>query len=101
MKQNCYDMVIVIDPKLSENSIKDLILKIKNMISSVGGEILTEDNWGMKKLSHPIKKNREALYYFMKLKLDGTKIAELRYNLKVTDGILRTNIVKSFIEVIK
>jgi ribosomal protein S6 len=55
----------------------------------------------MKKISHPIKKNREALYYFMKLKLDGTKIAELRYNLKVTDGILRTNIVKSFIEVVK
>jgi len=101
MKQNCYDMVIILDPKISENNLKDLILKVKNMISSVGGEILTEDNWGIKKLSHPIRKNYQAFYYFMKIKLDGSKISELRYNIKVTEGILRSSIIKSFIEVVK
>ena len=101
MKQNCYALIVVLDPRMSENSVKDLILKVKNMISSVGGEILTEDNWGIKKVAHPIKKNREGLYYFMKIKIDGSKISELRYNLKVSDGILRASVIKSSIEVVK
>jgi small subunit ribosomal protein S6 len=101
MAQNCYDIVIIIDPKLTENNIKDLITKAKKVISSAGGEILTEDNWGIKRTFHPIKKNRDGFYYFLKAKIDGSKIKEIRYNLKVTEGILRATLVKSIIEVVK
>lgn len=102
MKTNCYDIVIIIDPKLSENALKDLINnKIKKLISSMGGEILTEDNWGIKKLSHPINKNKDGFYYFIKAKLKNDSIKEINYNLKITDGILRASIIRSMIEVVK
>lgn len=101
MKINCYDIVIILDPKQSETNIKDLIAKVKKIISSMGGEILTEDNWGIKKLSHPIKNNRDGIYYFMKVKMDGSKNTEIKHDIKVIDGILRMSIIKSMIEVVK
>ncbi|HOJ86482.1 MAG: 30S ribosomal protein S6 [Elusimicrobiales bacterium] len=101
MTVNCYDIVIILDPKLTENNVKDLITKSKKVISSAGGEILTEDNWGIRKISHPIKRNRDGFYYFMKAKLNGDKINEIKYNIKVMEGILRINLIKSLVEVVK
>ncbi|MGC8866979.1 MAG: 30S ribosomal protein S6 [Elusimicrobiales bacterium] len=102
MKANCYDIVIVFDPRLSENTLKDLLTnKVKNLISSMSGEILTEDSWGIRRLSHPINKNKDGFYYFIKAKLDVTKIKDINYNLKITDGILRVSIIKSAIGVVK
>lgn len=102
MKTSCYDIVIILDPKLSENTLKDLINnKVKKLISSAGGEILTEDNWGIKKLSHPINHNREGFYYFIKAKLKTETLKDINYNLKITEGILRASIIKSMIEVVK
>lgn len=101
MTVNCYDIVIVIDPKLTENNIKDLITKTKKVISSAGGEILTEDNWGIKKISHPIKRNRDGFYYFIKAKMNGEKIKEIKYNIKVIEGVLRITLMKSLVEVVK
>ncbi len=95
MNINSYDIVISIDPKLTDNSSKELLSRIKKIISSAGGEILTEDSWGIRKLAHPIKKNKEAFFYFFKVKIDGSKIKDLRYELKITEGILRATIVKS------
>lgn len=102
MKATCYDIVIILDPKLSEAALKDLLnTKVRKLISSMGGEILTEDNWGIKKLSHPIKHNREGFYYFIKARLKPENLKEINYNLKITEGILRASIIKSMIEVVK
>lgn len=102
MKVNCYDIVVVVDPTLSENAWKDLISnKVKKLISSMGGEVLTEDNWGIKKFAHPIKKHNEGLYYFIKAKLPGNTVKDITYNLKITEGILRISIIKSLLEVAK
>lgn len=101
MKINCYDIVVILDPKQSESNIKDLLTRVKKVISSMGGEILTEDNWGIKKFSHPIKNNKDGIYHFMKVKMDGSKNAELKHDIKVINGILRVSIIKSMIEVVK
>ena len=102
MKTSCYDIVVIVDPKLSENTLKDLINnKVKKLISSMGGEILTEDNWGIKRLSHPIKKKPDGFYYFIKAKIKPDAIKELNYSLKITEGVLRVSIIKSLIEVVK
>ncbi|NLH40094.1 MAG: 30S ribosomal protein S6 [Elusimicrobia bacterium] len=101
MTVKSYDIVIVLDPRLTENNLKDLITKSKKVISSMGGEILTEDNWGLKKLAHPIKNNRDGFYYFIKSRLDVEKIDEIKYNIRVMEGILRISIIKSNVEVVK
>lgn len=96
-----YDLVVIFESKLSENALKELINKVKKIISSMGGEILTEDNWGIKRFAHPIKRNRDGFYYFMKTKLPPDKIKEIIYNIKVTEGVLRVNLLKSMVEVVK
>ncbi|MEF3279416.1 MAG: 30S ribosomal protein S6 [Elusimicrobiota bacterium] len=101
MTVKSYDIILVLDPKLTENNIRDLITKAKKLISSMGGEILTEDNWGIKKITHPIKGNKEGFYYFIKVKMNGDKNTEIKYNLKITEGIIRVNLIKSKIEVVK
>ncbi|MCX7905147.1 MAG: 30S ribosomal protein S6 [Elusimicrobiales bacterium] len=102
MKTNCYDIVIILNPELTENSLKDIISnKIKKTISSMGGEILTEDNWGIRKLSHPINKKKDGFYYFIKAKLKADSIKDINYNIRITEGVLRVSILKSAVEIVK
>jgi small subunit ribosomal protein S6 len=96
-----YELVLILNPQLSENQIKETLEKSKKIISSNQGEILTEDMLGRKRFYHQIKKNRDGFYVYMKFKAPTSSIKEINYNLKVQENILRVSIINAAIEMVK
>ncbi len=96
-----YELILVLNPQLSDTQVKEELEKYKKIISSNHGEILTEDMLGRKRFYHQIKKNRDGFYAYMKFKAPASSIKEINFNLKVQENILRVSIVNETVETAK
>ena len=51
-----YETVFIATPVLSEAQMKEAVKKYTDYIVSKGGEIVYEEDWGLKQLAYPIQK---------------------------------------------
>ena len=49
-----YETVFILTPVLSEDQAKEAAKKFKKVITDLGGKVINEENWGLKKLAYPI-----------------------------------------------
>ncbi len=54
---NHYETVFIVTPVLSEEQIKEAVIKFQEYLKNNGAEIVHEEHWGMRKLAYPIQKN--------------------------------------------
>lgn len=90
---NSYEAVIVISLKLGEEGIAETIAKFKDMVSK-NGTLESVDEWGKRRLAYEINKETEAYYVLFDFKSEAEFPAELDRVLMITDGVLRSMIIK-------
>lgn len=90
---NSYEAVIVISLKLGEEGIAETITKFKDLVSK-HATLENVDEWGKRRLAYEINKETEAYYVLFDFKSEAEFPAELDRVLMITDGILRSMIVK-------
>lgn len=90
---NSYEAVIVISLKLGEEGINETITKFKDLVSK-HATLENVDEWGKRRLAYEINKETEAYYVLFDFKSEAEFPAELDRVLMITDGILRSMIVK-------
>jgi len=86
-----YELVFVVDPRVSDEDVVTLTQEYKQMISAGGSEIVTEENWGRRKLAYPINKLSEGKYVFLGITSGGgkTSLPEVEHRMRQNDKILR------------
>ncbi|HSL98755.1 MAG TPA: 30S ribosomal protein S6, partial [Candidatus Limnocylindria bacterium] len=57
-----YESAILFDPELPEDRRKEFLAKIEGIVTSFEGEILKQDDWGIRKLAYHIRKKQNAYY---------------------------------------
>ena len=83
-----YELTVLIHPYL-EVDIEAPLTKVRGIITSAGGEIVTEDNWGKKKLAYRIKNEDFAVYVYFDVKLPSDAPLKISGTLNITDEVLR------------
>ncbi len=88
-----YEVTYIVHSALQEGRLEDIIQSVENLITTNGGEILYQDNWGRKKLAYMIDKQKYGTYVFLQLKIKdsiGTKplIAEFEHNTNILRHLL-------------
>ena len=83
-----YELTVLIHPDL-ESEIDAPLKKVRDIITSAGGEITSEDNWGKKKLAYKINKEDFAVYVYMDVKLPAEAPLKISNTLNITDEVLR------------
>ena len=86
---NQYETVFIATPVLSETQMKEAVDKFKHVITSNGGEIVHEENWGLKKLTYPIQKKSTGFYYLIEFRAEGQLIEVLELQYRRDEKILR------------
>jgi small subunit ribosomal protein S6 len=76
-----YETVFILTPVLSEDQAKEAAKKIRKTITDLGGKIVNEENWGLKKLAYPIQKKTTGFYHLLEFAGEGQEIVN---NLEVT-----------------
>jgi small subunit ribosomal protein S6 len=91
---NQYETVFICTPVLSEPQIKETVKKFRDLITSNGGEMVHEEDWGMKKLAYPIQKKSSGFYHLFEFKVDPLLISRLEIEFRRDERIIRFLTVK-------
>ena len=89
-----YETVILVQPDLGDDELKGLSVKIQEIIAKMTGVFHRLEDWGLRKLAYPVKKNVRGRYYYLRFDGDAALIAELERRLRLDDRVLRYQSVK-------
>lgn len=90
---NSYEAVIVISLKLGEEAVNETVKKFKELIEK-NATVEKVDEWGKRRLAYPINKETDAYYVLFDFKSGAEFPTELDRITKITDGVLRSMIIK-------
>ena len=85
---NKYESIIIINPSLEEQGIKEVITKFTDLINS-NGKVENVDEMGRRKLAYEIQKHSEGYYVVYTFEANPELIAELERIYRITDEILK------------
>jgi small subunit ribosomal protein S6 len=86
-----YELMFVVDPRVSDEDVTTMIQDYRNMITAGGSQITGEENWGRRKLAYPINKLNEGKYVLFYISSENGKTAlpEVEHRMRQNDKILR------------
>ena len=90
---NKYESVIIINPSIEEEGIKNLIKKFSDLINTEG-KLETVEEMGKRKLAYEIKKNKEGYYILFNFEAKTTLITELERNYRISDEVIKFIVVR-------
>ena len=97
---NSYELATLYDPDL-EIDLDKAADKVKAIITTNGGKITGEDNWGKRKLAYNIKGHDMAVYVFYTFDVAPAAVSAIEATLNITDEVIRFLITKPNVKAIK
>jgi small subunit ribosomal protein S6 len=89
-----YETLLLLSPELGSEGSKEVLDTMTGIIDRDGGQILKNDDWGIKELAYPVKKQTRGHYVRLEYSLPPDKVSELERNIRNADGIYKFLTVK-------
>ena len=88
---NSYELVYVVDPRLSDEETATLSDEAKQLLESLDAKVVKEESWGKRRLAYPIQKLTEGRYILYRIETeDGNNpFPEVERRLQQNDNVLR------------
>lgn len=92
---NTYESIFIVRPSLSDEEVKKIGEKIRGTVEKEGGSIVKSEDWGKRKLSFEVSKEKKGTYLMFQLKGPGKMVKELEKLTSVEDALIRNLIVRA------
>ncbi len=89
-----YETVFILTPVLSESQTEEAAKKYFDFIKSNGAEIVSQENWGLKKLAYPIEGKQNGFYFLVEFDASTDLIQKLEVEFTRDERILRFLTIK-------
>ena len=86
---NNYETVFILTPVLSDAQVEEAVNKYVDLLKEKNCEIVTRENWGLKKLAYPIQLKKNGFYTLIEFKGEGTVVADLELAFKRDERVIR------------
>ena len=90
---NSYETIMVLSTAIDEDATKALIEKFTSLIAA-NGTVESVDEWGRRKLAYEINDETEGYYVLVNFTSGPEFVKELTRVYQITDGVLRTIVVR-------
>jgi len=87
--QHDYEILLMLDPDLSEERQEEIIVRTRELIEKGGGTWVGHDPWGRRRLAYEIDKKSEGIYHLLQFDAEPETVDELTRILKISDGVMR------------
>ncbi len=91
---NKYESVVIINPSVEEEKIKELSQKFTDIINN-DGKVEKIEDLGKKRLAYEVKKNKEGYYLVINFEANSDLIAELERNYRIIDEVIKFITIKA------
>lgn len=88
-----YETIFVVDLTDGEEAVKALVEKFTALIAA-NGTVTEVNDWGKRRFAYPIQDMNEGYYTLVKFTAPATFPAELERVYRITEGILRSIVVR-------
>ena len=93
-KKTCfYETLFVVSGALSEEDAKSVQDKFTALIAA-NGNLIAVNEWGKRRLAYPINDKNDGYYVLVNFKSEGSFTAELERVYGITEGILRSIVIR-------
>ena len=91
---NKFEVVLIFNPELANNSLKDEVNKIKEKLILELEKIINEESWGLRDLSYNINKFKKAFYNFLQIEAPGVIVKNISKELNQSENLIRYIFIK-------
>ena len=89
-----YEMMIILDPGLEENTIQPSLDQFLTVVRDGGGSVDKVDVWGRRRLAYDIDHKSEGIYTVIELNAEPDTVKELDRQLNLNEAVIRTKIIR-------
>jgi small subunit ribosomal protein S6 len=84
-----YDVLLIVDSRLTEEEVAQVGTRLQESMVGLGGEVLSLENWGKRRLSFELRKQREGQYLLLQAKATPPVLREYERQLRLNESVLR------------
>ncbi|MGB9910228.1 MAG: 30S ribosomal protein S6 [Candidatus Hydrothermia bacterium] len=88
-----YEMMVIIDPLISDEERDGLIGKLKSIIEK-RGKVTGMEIWGKRELAYEINHRKEGFYVIFNFESDNETLQELKQEMRMNKSYLRNLILR-------
>ncbi len=88
-----YELTVLVHPD-RESELEKALDTVRSLVTTNGGKVVKEDNWGKKKLAYRIKKLDFAFYVLMDVELPPAAPLKISNALNISEDVIRYLLVK-------
>ncbi len=89
-----YEMMIILDPGLEENTIQPSLDQFLTVVRDGGGTVDKVDVWGRRRLAYDIDHKSEGIYAVIDMNAEPDTVRELDRQLSLNEAVLRTKVLR-------
>ena len=84
-----YETLFIVHPELPEAQVRETVDRMRRLIEGMGGQVAEFQDWGMRDLAYPVKKQPRGIYVLAQYAGRPEVVKELERSMKLSDEILR------------
>jgi small subunit ribosomal protein S6 len=84
-----YEMLVIVDPRPSDEDVAALLTHLGEQVKSLGAEVIKVENWGKRRLAYDIAKQREGTYAIFEVSAEPSTVKEFERQLRLNESVLR------------
>lgn len=88
-----YETILVLSTNLDEEASTALVSRFTDLINA-NGTVESVESWGKRRLAYEINDEKDGNYYLVNFSADTSFISELNRVYAISDGLLRTIVVR-------
>jgi len=92
-----YELMYVLHPRLTTDEVDQAVERISGLITGAGGEIVSLDRWGRRRLAYPIDRNLEGYYVLTTFNAEPATGPTLEGQLNLSEEVLRHLLIRGII----
>jgi small subunit ribosomal protein S6 len=79
----------MVDSRPTDEEVAQLLARLQETLTELGASVKQVDNWGKRRLTYEIKKQREGTYVVFEIAAEPAAVKEFERQLRLNEAILR------------
>ncbi|MEI6665530.1 MAG: 30S ribosomal protein S6 [Chloroflexota bacterium] len=92
-----YELLYIISPRVPADDVQNAVERVSALITAQGGEVLSVDNWGRRRLAYPIRQYFEGTYVLTTMELPPAGAVGLEKALNLAEEVIRHLLISGII----